>query len=356
MTVDQYFTPASIASAMVSFFRRRAASLVADFAAGNGDLLAAARSRWPTCGVVATDIDESRVYMLRKSQPSWSVGKCDFLNPVSRKQSRILRKAKGNVSLVLLNPPFSCRGNERLPVALDGEKVLCSRAMAFVVNSIPYLSATGHVAAVLPAGCLTSQKDAEAWGIMRRAFDVRVLSSHGLRTFKGCAARTVVVCLSRLRAGTRTSRKRRPCRKQTTGITVRITRGVVPVHEAMNGAAGPGWPFVHTANLRQSMVTQLGHSVRTLRRYATGPCVLIPRVGQPDSEKCVLYLARKRVVLSDCIFAIRCESSEDARLVHRAILRSWDKVRESYCGTCARYITRGGLRGLLGNLGFGIGD
>lgn len=349
MSVDQYFTPARIAAAMVSPFRSREESLVADFAAGNGDLLMAARTRWPGCGILATDLDDSRVRMLRQSQPDWLVGKCDFLRQVSRRKSAILRQAEGKVSLVLLNPPFSCRGNERVRAMLEEQEILCSRAMAFVIDSIPYLSPAGRLAAVLPAGCPTSQKDARAWELLREAFNVKQIASHGLRTFDGCAARTVLVCLSRSRSGGNSER----APPSTTSFRCRCEcdSGVLPVHEAMNGMAGPGWPFVHTTNLQESAVAQLAHSVRCLRRYATGPCVLIPRVGQPDNRKCVLYLARKRMVLSDCVFAIKCGSVEHAKVVHSTLLKSWCKVQESYRGTCARYITMDGLLGLLRSLG-----
>ena len=354
MAVDQYFTPAKIAALLVSPFRSWEESLVADFAAGNGDLLVAARKRWPSCGILATDVDDHRVRMLRQSHSDWLVGKCDFLSQVSRRKSAILRQAEGKVSLVLLNPPFSCRGNERVPVVLNGQEVLCSRAMAFLVNSIPYLSPAGRLAAILPAGCPTSQKDAYAWELIREVFSIRQISSHGLRTFDGCAARTVLVCLSRSRSernGKRDSRRQR-----RSAVMADVIRGVLPVHEAMNGMAGPGWPFIHTTDLRESAVAQPSHSVRNLRRYATGPSVLIPRVGQPDSRKCVLYLARKRVVLSDCVFAIKCGSSEDAKALHEKLLRSWCKVQESYRGTCARYITTDGLLGLLRSLGVDAKD
>ncbi len=323
---------------------------MADFAAGNGDLLQAAKSRWPECRILATDVDATRIRRLRRGHPDWLVGKCDFLSSSSRGLCEVLDGVLGKVSLVLLNPPFSCRGNELLSAPADGQAMLCSRAMAFVLTSIPFLSPTGRLAAVLPAGCLTSQKDAHAWQFLRRMFNVRVVSSHDLRTFEGCAARTNVVCLSRIRSGR--VETRRTGRKRATGIAVKVIRGVVPVHQAVNGMAGPGWVFVHTTNLRNNVVSDADLSIKVLRRYATGPCVLIPRVGQPNREKCVLYLARKRVVLSDCIFAIKCESSADARSVQSGLLDAWDTVSHAYGGTCARYLTRDRLCCLLRELGF----
>ena len=335
---------------MVACFRSKQESLVADFAAGNGDLLRVARARWPRCRIVATDIDDSRIRALRRDHSDWMVGKCDFLNPTSRRMCRLLQDVRGRVSLVLLNPPFSCRGNKRFSAFANGQEILCSRAMAFVLTSVDFLSPRGRLAVILPAGCLTGEKDADAWAFLRSVFNVRVVESHGLKTFDGCAARTHVVCLNHLRpyvSGKTVEGQHEPC-----GIAVKVVRGVLPVHDATNGMAGPGWPFIHTTNLKNQAIIGVDRSVKVLRRWTRGPSVLIPRVGQPSPQKCVLYLTRKRIVPSDCVYAIECETPGDARAVHARLLNAWSVVHQAYGGTCAKYITVDGLCSLLQRLGF----
>ena len=352
MPGDQFFTPLDIAARMVAAFRSTNERCVADFAAGNGDLLRAARSRWPGCEITATDIDDRKVRLLRRAEPTWRVGKCDFLSPTSRRSCLALKQFTQSASLILLNPPFSCRGNSRHCVTWNGREILCSQAMAFVLTSLHYMSGTGRLAAVLPASTMTSNKDGMAWQCIRQRFSVRVLSSHSLGTFDGCSARTVVVRLNRssedAEAETETSEA------LPNGIEARIIRGVVPVHAAQNGLAGVEWPLVHTTNLRDGSVVSLNQHIRVLRRYAIGPSVLIPRVGQPNREKCALYLRRKRIVLSDCVFALQCKSSGDATTLCETLKAEWGSVRDAYAGTCAKYLTLERLQKLLRGLGIGV--
>ena len=62
--------------------------------------------------MVGTDIDCRAVRKLRKVSESWRTGVCDFMNPRSRQSSPVLRSLNGRTNLVLLNPPFSCRGGQ----------------------------------------------------------------------------------------------------------------------------------------------------------------------------------------------------------------------------------------------------
>jgi predicted RNA methylase len=346
---DQFFTPAEIANRLIASFRSGNESCIADFAAGEGELLRAAQTRWPDSRILATDIDPTIVRRLRANEPSWNVGRCDFLKARSRKASQLLQGAVGRISLALLNPPFSCRGNQRYAAVLDGSEVLCSLAMAFLVNAVPYVCNTGRIGAILPASCICNEKDAAAWNVLKTRFSVRVVKSFGLRTFAGCAARTSIVVLNRSCKGTMPERSPRHNRGKT--ITVRIVRGAVPMHAAVNGMAGSEWPLVHTTDLLDSRVTTVKTYVRELHRYVVGPAVLLPRVGEPKREKCVLYLRNRRLVLSDCVFAVTCRARNDAEALHARLVNSWKIVSEAYAGTCARYMTINRLRDLLGEIG-----
>ncbi len=81
---------------------------------------------------------------------------------------------------------------------------------------------------------------------------------------------------------------------------------------------------------------------------------MLPRVGEPKATKCVLYLDRGKLVLSDCVYAIRCKSVSDARQLKICLLEAWKTVEASYKGTCARHLTLPGLRELLQHLGFDV--
>lgn len=349
---DQFFTPPSVARRLVSFFRASRVDFVADFAAGDGELLRAATEKWPEAECFATDIDPKCVASLRRSHPDWTVGKCDFLNEKSKRGSGVLSSIEDGVGLVLLNPPFSCKGNSTHYVETEAGGLRCSTAMAFVLSALPYLGANGKLVAVLPASSMKSRKDASAWERIGQDYEVRSVASFGLRTFRDCAANTVVV---RLQAKTNGAHKQKfndtqPVKKKLS-ISAVLVRGCVPMHAARNGLAGANFDLVHTTDMRKKNVTRVEHGLRVKRRSTTGPSVLMPRVGCPSKDKCVLYLGRKQLVLSDCVYAIRCGSTSEAKMLQSTILANWDLVAQCYSGTCAPYLTIEGLTALLQVLG-----
>ena len=73
--------------------------------------------------------------------------------------------------------------------------------------------------------------------------------------------------------------------------------------------------------------------------HVVGPVVLIPH--RKDRRKgCVLYLGRRRIVLSDCVFGVACESREHPEDLHSGIQRFGEElVGPAYSGTCAPYVT-----------------
>ncbi len=341
-------------------FRRKKERCIADFAAGDGELLLAAAAKWPEADVIATDIDSASVRRLRTLRPAWKVGKCDFLDGNSRQRTLALRDAHRKVSLVVLNPPFSCRGSQRHAVTFRNEgEVMSSRAMAFIMSAAEYLASDGRIAAILPESCLYSKKDAAAWVVLRKWFNVRTQKSFGIRTFDGCSAKTAIVTLTST-SGAAVYREGHGEVLETRGrrrIHVRIVRGAVPVHKATNGWAGCEWPVVHTTNLRNSKVGDIYMWLRQPHRNAAGPAILLPRVGKPDFGKFAVYRGRQRLVLSDCVYALLCDNVDDAECLHRRLGDAWEcVVMESYTGTCAPYLTIDALVGILGKLGCVVVD
>lgn len=136
---DQFFTPAELAASAVNAVRLRKVEMVADFAAGHGDLLIAARSRWPNCSTFGNDFDVTCSSKLASDSRIDAYANCDFLNDRSTGRSKQLRELIGKCDVVLLNPPFSGRGGKTVSVQVDQKSVTCSRAMAFVFKAIPCL-------------------------------------------------------------------------------------------------------------------------------------------------------------------------------------------------------------------------
>ena len=76
--MDIHYTPSALATSLVQATSEVRPKLVADLAAGNGNLLLAAEQVWPNARFVATDIDPRAVRRLGRLRPSWTVGRCDL--------------------------------------------------------------------------------------------------------------------------------------------------------------------------------------------------------------------------------------------------------------------------------------
>ena len=359
--MDRIYTPpylaASMAKAACTQPSADAEFVVADFTAGAGELLNAAQTVWPTATIVATDIDSRAVRALRKKRDGWRTGVCDFLNPRSRHNSPLLRTLIGNTNLVLLNPPFSCRGGTRVSAKIDGVTLKCSTGLAFVVNSVDYLIEGGELIAVLPEGSLTSEKDAATWDLLHSMGDIQVLRANGTRTFPRTVVRSVVVRFqkqsSHIAIVEPSTPKSQDAASQKLYPRVRIVRGTTMVHEIdWSLEDGDSVAFLHSTHLQNFTIPSHLMVRRSLGRCAVGPMVLLPRVGQPKQSKVAQYLGRKRFMLSDCVIALTCHSSEAAELLWNDLQANWSLLEQEYVGSGARYITNRRLSEFLLRLGY----
>ena len=359
--MDKIYTPPHLASLMAKASHTgpsiSARFVVADFAAGTGELLLAAKAMWPAATVVANDTDPQAVRTLRKLSESWRIGACDFLNSRSRRNSSLLRSLLKGVDLVLLNPPFSSRGSTRVSATAGGVTSKCSVGLAFVVNSIDYLTDGGELVAVLPAGSLTSERDATTWSLLNSMGDTEVLRTNGLGTFPHNAVRTVVVRFQKrhCRANTQhpvvLSKPSATCLNQRP--PVHIIRGTTMVNEVQESPEEHGSiAFLHSVHLQNFSISSHWRVGSRLGRCATGPMVLLPRVGQPKQSKVVKCLDHRRFVLSDCVIALACSSLEATELLWENLQSNWSLLEEEYVGSGARYITNRRLSDLLLRLGY----
>ena len=307
---------------------------IADFAAGDGALLAAAADRWPSSRIIAIDVDRENVVWLKRNR-RWRVGRCNFLSDRSRSRCQVLAGIEGKVSLVLLNPPFSCRGATRVPVEFDGESLTCSKALAFVLASMGYLTTGGELIAVLPAGSIMSEKDRHSWEMIKRIARCEIVAEYPRGAFAGCTARTVVV---RVTLGEPGPHGKEPpaFRRNAPGVAVRIMRGSLQMHSADWTDSAEALPLIHSTELGTTI--RAGGRVRNQGRVLKGPAVLLPRVGKPDVKKLTLYMMGNRILLSDCVVALQCRTKAEARTVYDVLRKRWQTLEKAYGGTCARYI------------------
>lgn len=258
--------------------------------------------------------------------------------------------------MVLLNPPFSCRGGAKRTVKVSDQIIACSQAMAFVLTAIQYLAPRGQIVTVLPSGTLRAQKDREAWEYLAARFSVRLVSTNGHRTFNGCFPKTVVIHIDRA-AECRRSRSPfdvKPIRRSGVGHEVELMRGSLQMHALPNQRTVKPTRLIHSTSLRGGEVAGKAMTVRTSRSRVSGPAVLLPRVGQPAASKIAVVGNRTQFALSDCVIAIKCRRVSHARDVKAMLLSNWDHVAAAYGGTCAPYVTLPRVVMLLSYLGLTI--
>lgn len=351
---DAYYTPQVLAEEMVDAVPSTISpSVIADFAVGGGSLLRAAALKWPDALLVGNDIDKPTVARLRREFPWWLVSSADFLLTSSFVRTYASDLA-GQFDLVLLNPPFSIRGNTRVEVCFGEVVVKCGLAMAFLLRAAELLSKKGCIVAIIPAGSFSSGRDEDAWRALSRIFEVEVVSHNEKNAFGGVFPLTKIV---------RLMRKIRP--KPPTGVPEMINfggelkynelvRGRIQMFKSGRYIDSSGIPLVHTSNIKNGVVLA-GTKKVSVDWGLTGPLVLLPRVGNPSPSKVAVYMADEPITLSDCVIGLRCETERSTQLIVKRIHREWSTFEDGYGGTGAPYISVRRLTELLGSLNIRLG-
>jgi hypothetical protein len=340
MLPDAIFTPSKLAERLVgaakATFQPRS---VIDITAGNGELLRAAKKKWAKAGIFAWDIDSSITRNLRKRFPLWNISTRDALG-FRQSPSPIL------FDLVVLNPPFSCRGGAYYFCNIAGEDVKCSRAGLFLAKGLSLLDKSGQLLAILPVGVFDNAKDVDLWKTINKYYRTRVITENCPKSFPGLRIRTLIIRVTkRPNAIQMPVRKVAPSQQRPEGPE-RVRRGSCPAGRA--GKFSPGMvPLIHTTHVGRQVMRPVRNSFVKWHWFVSGPAVLIPRVGNPNCVKISSYTDKRKVVISDCLFAVSCDSAREARFLVRLIIKKWAEFKRLYKGTCAQFLTGERLRSFL---------
>lgn len=356
ISLDSYYTPSEISEKMISVVKDTEVPFIADFSVGNGALLKAGQRKWPNSKFIGLDISSEAIKLLRKEKPEWQTATCDFLEEYSRNRSKLLNRIKGKVSLVLLNPPFSCKGAARYRVKLNNMELYSSLAVAFVINSIPFLAKNGKIVAILPAGSLHSEKDKLAWYYLAKLGKIEIIGTNGYKSFSGCHAHTVIMQFLYTECENifLQHSEYRDVSTTSNGGGVSIFRGKIQMHSINNKRPKKWLPLIHSTELIRNRIDIYKNKISADNKAVSGPVVLIPRVGEPNKSKVSLYLEEQPIVLSDCVIALQCSSKKDARRIHSLLISNWHLLKRAYNGTCAKYLTLKGLTQLLFSIGIDV--
>lgn len=333
---DAYYTSSKLAAILVRHVDLQKVINVADFCVGSGELLKAAEHRWTNINCYGTDISIETIRLLKEEKQKWNLNVCDFTDINSRNSTFLNGKL---FDLILLNPPFTCKGSIVQIISYKGREYHVSTAVEFLVNALQYVTQDGALYSIVPLGILYSQKDSAIWDAISKDYCIKVHKEYERMYFKDSSPHIAIISI---RKGI-TKKLYQPINKITLkqNIVVDIFRGKMSMYMARTSC--DGFRIIHTTNLHEGYLTDSGMTSKS-SSYIKGPAVLIARVGNPNIKKVCAISEDEEYTISDCIIAIKTRNRGDAKELEKMIIDDWDRFKKLYKGTGASYVTLERLR------------
>ena len=341
---DSYYTSTPLAKKLISYVADKHFSSVADFCVGDGELLRAAQSIWNNIDCYGVDISPEVISELKVVHPKWFVKECDFTNSSARKKCKITNNKL--YDLIVLNPPFTCKGSTINKVIFNGEEYRASTAMMFVVEALQYIHKNSILLAILPISCAYSQKDKKIWQALEESYNLTILEERDKQSFKKCNPSIVLVSINDF--SNVSNRKDNNIKLDIDNLSVSTFRGNLSVHESKKSSSKNKKPFIHSTNLIDNSLQNLKKYTHCPKSEISGPAVLISRVGNPSIKKICTISKNETYVISDCIIAIKTGNQDDAENLKQLLIENWEHFKTLYKGTAAKYITIERLHLFLG--------
>ncbi|NDV96211.1 hypothetical protein D0T84_15015 [Dysgonomonas sp. 521] len=339
--IDTFYTPPELAERLLSYVDCKKAKKVVDFCVGKGELLKAAQTKFGSIECYGTDIDNMIVDEIKGSNPTWNIAVCDFINQLSRENTTILKST--TFDLVLLNPPFTCKGSKINKVEFCGSVFHVSTAMTFLVESLRYLSRRGSLYAIMPASVIYSAKDKKLVTAINEKYEIELLEEREKQLFKNCSPNIVLLKVkkktTRIGDNSIIALDSVPILFDAKEHNISIFRGNLSVHEAVKYKNSKGLMYVHSTNLRNNTIVLTKMTVDKVQSTINGPAILLHRVGKPDITKVCIINDVDHYVLSDCVIAILGDNRETIQSLYDTIISKKDIFYSLYKGTGAKYIT-----------------
>lgn len=326
---DSYYTSDAFAEVLTGFIDFSKIQTVADVCVGGGNLLRAAQKRKGDLLCFGTDINTNVIERLSDEHPDWTLGTCDFLDEDSRNKTFL----KGRCfDLILLNPPFTCKGSIISVILYKGKEYHVSTSMSFLINVLRYIKPEGELFAIMPISTIYSQKDREIWLEISKDFNIIVHRESEHEFFGECAPNVAIISIRR-------GKTPGPLFMQPqllVPMEIEVIRGCKNMHYMIQR---PGEAqLIHTTSLQQNKIVEDLHVSSDVLKVK-GPGVLIPRVGLPRKDKICLMPSNKKCAISDCIILLKTRTASESKELKRLIMNDWENFSSLYKGTGAKYIT-----------------
>ena len=347
---DDIYTPDALARVLLELSRQQEPRHIADFSVGAGSLLSAAKELWPKAKLYGVDLNPGALQEAKNLLSELEIFDADFLSEECLQKTSALI---GAMDLIVLNPPFTCRGAAYELTDFEGSAVKSSKAMAFLLRSCLFLAPRGEILAIVPRSCLFSLKDEKA----RRA----ICGSHlleDLGAYQSPGFRKASVSVHLIRVTRLTHRPALTVDVQSHvnriipkhGYSIVFMRGSHAVSCGTTNSKGPS--LIHTTELFNFEISLSRRRAVHLTKQVSGRSLMLPRVGRPSLEKIAFGHFANPVVPSDCIICVKTVPPGNEQDLQSQIKVFWPLLRDSYSGTCAPYLTLEGFRAFAIRIGF----
>jgi len=332
MSKDSHYTPKPLADYLISRIKKNDVKTVADFCVGEGELLKAAQKKWANAIFYGNDNSNQVIQLLKRKYPKWILGNGDFLNSKSRNRTNIFKK---KFDVILLNPPFTCKGSTIHHVVFDNIEYHVSTAMVFFIESIKYLNTNGILYAILPQSVAYSQKDEKIRKYLHEEYNFKIFKEINNQEFEKCSPNIILAAFN----DKNISSKNKKFDQINIEIkNLNIQRGKLGMHKIKITKKNV-IPLVHSTNIKNNRLENIKYKVKDNLSKIKGPAVLISRVGQPDIRKICIIPPKEEYILSDCIVGVKTKTMGDCEILKKTIIDNWSGFSNLYKGTGAKYIT-----------------
>lgn len=342
--LDSYYTPSSLADKLVNYIVPAQISRAVDFCVGDGNLLKAVAKRYNNAKLYGTDISGDALIKLSNQCPNWHLGKCNFKTDKSVNSVPFLKDRL--FDLIVLNPPFTCKGSVVENLKFEGGEYRVSTAMFFLMKALKYLAPNGGLYAILPISCVYSVKDRKAWDYLKAHYNACILEESNKVCFTSkCAPNIVLVYVGHYKVN---GIEKTNTFDFSSLVVTSIVRGCVRMQNLQYSKSKNAVPLIHTTNLQKGKLVNLKCIMPRNNILVNGNGVVIPRVCNPSPDKIALLDENLIYALSDCVIVLRTKNRIDAKKIRDSIIKHWHDFLLVYKGTGAQYTTLERLRTLFG--------
>ena len=283
--------------------------------------------------VVANDLCKDTLALL--NEENWSKFNVNFLdsNLIANSGLKFFEK---KIDLILLNPPFSQRGVKPILWEELDYKITSGLALNFIYRSLAFLKPSGFLVAVVPNGCLTSERDKMALDYLKKNYIFQVIAQNKEACFDKVKVKTSIILIE----NNRPHKELLDNSCKILNLKSKVFRGKFQMHTLKEKLDKTGFPLIHTTSLKNHQIELLNAPIVTSpNSLIKGPAVIFPRVGNFNQDKVCILAPESEVVISDCLFSIECKSEKEAQILKEIVHLNWKSFKENYSGTGAVYTT-----------------